>query len=49
MEWCTAALQKPVRREVQSEDGRIRHWLYVPEFGRYLRTKTGDRPRFSEK
>jgi hypothetical protein len=40
LEWCVAALQNPVRREVQSEDGRIRHWLYVPELGRFLRVVT---------
>jgi len=31
LEWCLSALQHPVRREVQPEDGRIRHWWFVPE------------------
>jgi hypothetical protein len=40
MEWCVAALKSPVRREVQPEDGRIRHWIWVPELERYLRVVT---------
>ena len=39
MEWCEAALSRPIRREVQP-DGRIRHWIYVPEIQRYLRVVT---------
>ena len=38
-EWCEQALRQPVRREDQS-DGRIRHWVLVPEEGRYLRVVT---------
>ncbi len=30
----------PVRKEVQPEDQRIRHWIFVPEPGRYLRVMT---------
>jgi hypothetical protein len=40
LDWCLMALQKPVRRETQSEDGRIRYWVYVPEIERYLRVVT---------
>jgi hypothetical protein len=40
LEWCQAALDNPVRREVQPEDGRIRHWVWVPELVRYLRVVT---------
>jgi hypothetical protein len=40
LEWCQAALQNPVRREVQPEDGRIRHWVWLVEIGRYLRVVT---------
>lgn len=40
IEWCLLALVSPFRREVQSEDGRIRHWIFVPELGRYLRVVT---------
>ena len=38
-EWCEQVLASPVRREVQP-DGRVRHWGYVPELGRYLRVVT---------
>jgi len=34
------ALTNPVRREVQADDGRIRHWVWVEELGRYLRVIT---------
>jgi len=39
-EWCVEAIAHPFRREVQPEDGRIRHWLYIEELGRYLRVVT---------
>ncbi|EXI76354.1 MAG: hypothetical protein AW07_00299 [Candidatus Accumulibacter sp. SK-11] len=29
-----------MRKEVQPEDQRIRHWIFVPEPGRYLRVMT---------
>ncbi|MGQ9632167.1 MAG: hypothetical protein ACUVXI_17900 [bacterium] len=35
-EWCERALRQPVRREVQP-DGRIRHWVFIPELGKHLR------------
>ena len=38
-EWCERALREAVRREVQP-DGRIRHWVFVPELGKYLRVVT---------
>lgn len=38
-EWCERALQDPLRRVVQA-DGRIRHWIYVEELGKYLRVVT---------
>ena len=37
LEWCVEALSQPIRREVQPEDGRIRHWVFLPELGKYLR------------
>lgn len=40
-EWCELALRQSIRREVQP-DGRIRHWVYVPELGKYLRVITLD-------
>ena len=38
-EWCGEALKFPTRKEVQS-DGRIRHWIFVKELGKYLRVVT---------
>jgi hypothetical protein len=38
-EWCERALQEAVKRETQP-DGRIRHWVFIPELGRYLRVVT---------
>ena len=35
-QWYERALREPVRREVQP-DGHIRHWIFVPEIGQYLR------------
>ena len=40
-EWCQEAIQNPVRREIEP-NGRIRHWLYIPELGKYLRVVTLD-------
>lgn len=39
-EWLELALNNPVRREVQADDGRIRHWVWIEELGRYLRVVT---------
>ena len=39
-EWIERALAQPVKREVQPEDGRIRHWVWVEELGRFLRVVT---------
>ncbi|MDD1623839.1 MAG: hypothetical protein LUQ56_05120 [Methylococcaceae bacterium] len=39
LEWCQATLLSPVRREIQP-DGRIRHWVFVPELDKYLRVVT---------
>jgi len=39
-EWLELALTNPVRREVQADDGRIRHWVWIEELGRYLRVVT---------
>jgi len=38
-EWCVAAITNPIRRETQP-DGRIRHWVFVPELGKHLRVVT---------
>ena len=40
MEWCAEAIAHPLRREVQHEDGRIRHWIFVQELGYHLRVVT---------
>ncbi|MGZ8240082.1 MAG: hypothetical protein ACXWTK_01040 [Methylobacter sp.] len=37
IEWCQAALLNPVHRDIQP-DGRIRHWVFVPELAKF----TGD-------
>jgi hypothetical protein len=39
-EWLEMALADPVRREVQADDGRIRHWVWIEELGRHLRVVT---------
>jgi len=36
IEWCLSAIKNPVSKEIQP-DGRIRHWVYVDELGKYLR------------
>jgi len=38
-EWCERAVRAPLHREVQL-DGRIRHWIFVRELGKYLRVMT---------
>ncbi len=38
--WLEMALANPVRREVQLEDGRIRHWVWIDELNRHLRVVT---------
>lgn len=40
LEWCERAIFEPLRREIQAEDGRIRHWVWIEELGRYLRVVT---------
>ena len=35
-EWCEEALKAPLRREVQP-DGRVRHWIFIPDLARHLR------------
>jgi hypothetical protein len=39
-EWLELALSNPVRREVQADDGRIGHLVWIVELGRYLREVT---------
>ncbi|MDD2918505.1 hypothetical protein [Rhodoferax sp.] len=39
-EWLELALARPVQREVQDDDGRIRHWVWIEELGRHLRVVT---------
>ncbi len=38
-EWCKKALEKPIKKELQS-NGRIRLWIFVPEYKKYLRVVT---------
>ena len=35
-EWCVEAIAHPFRREVQPEDGRIRHWLYIGNLYKFV-------------
>ena len=37
--WCEATVREPEAAEVQA-DGRVRHWRFVPELGKYLRVVT---------
>lgn len=39
MEWCILVVDNPIRREIQP-DGRVRHWGFIPELGKYLRVVT---------
>lgn len=39
--WIESTLAQPIQKAVQA-DGRIRHWRYIPELGRYLRVVTLD-------
>jgi hypothetical protein len=36
VEWIEFTIQNPARTEIQ-ENGRIRHWAYIEELGKYLR------------
>ncbi len=38
-EWIEYVLSHPIRREVQ-DNGRVRHWAFIPEMGKYLRVVT---------
>jgi hypothetical protein len=40
-EWCEAVVANPLSTEVQS-DGRVRHWAFVDDLGKYLRVVTLD-------
>ena len=39
-EWLELALAKPFRREIQADDRRIRHWVWIDQLSRYLRVVT---------
>lgn len=39
-EWCERAIESPAYYEVQEEDNRIRHWIFVVEMNCYLRVVT---------
>lgn len=38
-EWIKYVLNNPVRKEIQT-NGRIRHWAFIAEKGKYLRVVT---------
>ena len=37
--WCEQVVRAPTKSE-QQPDGRIRHWGYIAELGKYLRVVT---------
>lgn len=37
--WCETAIRTPFKKVIQP-DGRIRFWLFIPEFKKYLRVVT---------
>ena len=37
--WCQRAIQSPIHTETQ-DDGMIRHYILVPEVGKYMRVVT---------
>ena len=39
-EWLALALSNPLRTETQTDDGRVRHWVWIEELSRYLRVVT---------
>ena len=39
-EWIELAITTPVKREIQADDGRIRHWVWIEDLSRYLRVVT---------
>lgn len=39
-EWLTLALSNPLHTATQADDGRVRHWVWIEELGRYLRVVT---------
>jgi hypothetical protein len=39
VEWIKYVISNPIRIEVQA-NGRIRHWAFIPELGKYLRVVT---------
>lgn len=39
IEWCVRAIEQPIEWKVQA-DGKIRHWVFVEELGKYLRVIT---------
>jgi hypothetical protein len=38
-EWCERTIGNSIRKELQP-DGRIRHWCFIEEIGKYLRVVT---------
>ena len=39
LEWCELAVREPDFR-IEQPDGRIRHWRYIEELGKYSRVIT---------
>jgi hypothetical protein len=40
VEWVELALSSPAHKEIQANDGRIRHWVWIEDLQRYLRVVT---------
>ncbi|MGH7595320.1 MAG: hypothetical protein ACREOI_03165 [bacterium] len=38
-EWIEYVISSPMQRQEQT-NGRIRHWAFIPELGKYLRVVT---------
>jgi hypothetical protein len=38
-EWIEYVLGNPIRKEIQA-NGRIRHWAFISDLGKYLRVVT---------
>lgn len=39
LDWCEQAVHDPEWRMTQN-DGRVRHWRFIPELGKHLRVVT---------
>jgi hypothetical protein len=40
LEWLARAIDEPIYYEIQTDDDRIRYWVFIPELNTYLRVIT---------